>query len=248
MGPTWKPEGSRPRTHWGQDIAELQFVTLRVKHIRAWWRMDRSLHPETLSQQSLPVGISCLSRIDPELCRVIIQLGNPPLWSREPGFPTMIHIILEQQVSLASAEAAFARLEAAAGELTPERFLSLTDAELREIGFSRQKTGYGRELSRAILSGELDLAGLQSLDDATVRSKLMAIRGIGPWTADIYLLMALLRPDVWPSGDLALAKAVQKINGLAERPEPDALDAMARRWTPWRAVAARILWHYYLNQ
>jgi len=203
--------------------------------------------PKSLSHRSLAVGVSYLSKTDPDLERVIAQLGYPPLWSRKPGFPTMIHIILEQQVSLASARAAYIKLEEAAGELTPERFLSFTDAELREIGFSRQKTDYGRELSKAILNGDLDLGELQSLDDTTVRTILTKVKGIGPWTADIYLLMALLRPDIWPSGDLALAKAVQKIKNLSEKPDPDSLDVLAERWKPWRAVSARILWHYYLS-
>jgi DNA-3-methyladenine glycosylase II len=169
------------------------------------------------------------------------------MWAREPGFPTLIHIILEQQVSLASARAAYERLLAADSPLTPARFLEFDDATLKTIGFSRQKTRYGRELARAILDGRLDLAGLHTLDDASARSELVVIKGIGPWTADIYLLMALRRPDVWPSGDLALANAAQRVKRLASRPAPDELDALGIAWKPWRAVAARLLWHYYLS-
>jgi DNA-3-methyladenine glycosylase II len=169
------------------------------------------------------------------------------MWAREPGFPTLIHIILEQQVSLASARAAYDRLLVAASPLTPARFLELDDAELKTIGFSRQKTAYGRELAGAILDGRLNLTELGTLDDADVRSELMGIKGIGPWTADIYLLMALRRPDVWPSGDLALASAAQRVKRLAARPTPDELDTLGADWTPWRAVAARLLWHYYLS-
>lgn len=209
--------------------------------------MDQSSPLYSLSQKSLLEGISYLSNIDSDLSKVINELGNPPLWSREPGFPTMIHIILEQQVSLASAKAAFTKLEQAAGQLTPKRFLEFTDVELREFGFSRQKTKYGRALSRSIINEELDFGELHRLDDTTVRNKLMKIKGIGPWTADIYLLMALLRPDVFPSGDLALAKAVKQIQDLTEIPGPQKLSEIAERWKPWRAVAARILWHYYLN-
>jgi DNA-3-methyladenine glycosylase II len=169
------------------------------------------------------------------------------MWAREPGFPTLIHIILEQQVSLASARAAFDRLLVAASPLTPARFLELDDATLKTIGFSRQKTAYGRELAQTILGGRLNLAELETQDDATVRSELMAIKGIGPWTSDIYLLVALRRPDVWPSGDLALAAAAQGVKQLATRPTPDELDALGKNWRPWRAVAARLLWHYYLS-
>jgi DNA-3-methyladenine glycosylase II len=209
--------------------------------------MDQSLPPITLSQKSLLKGISYLVKIDTDLAKVIFDLGNPPLWSREPGFPTMIHIILEQQVSLASARAAFIKLEGSVGQLTPERFIEFTDGELKGIGFSKQKTLYCRELSKSILKGELDLGELSSLDDTSARAELMKLKGIGPWTADIYLLMALLRPDIWPSGDLALAKAAQKIKNLSSIPTPEVLDEIAVQWVPWRAVAARVLWHYYLN-
>ena len=209
--------------------------------------MDQSFSPISLNQEHLIEGISYLAKADTDLAKVIIDLGAPPLWAREPGFPTLIHIILEQQVSLASAKAAFSKLNESVGGLTPERFLAFTDGELRDIGFSKQKTSYGRELSKAILRGELDLGELSSLDDTSARSELMKIKGIGPWTADIYLLMALLRPDIWPSGDLALAKAAQAIKKLPALPAPEILAEIAVGWKPWRAVAARVLWHYYLN-
>ncbi len=170
------------------------------------------------------------------------------MWAREPGFPTLLHIILEQQVSLASARAAFDKLSALAAPLTPERFLELDDATLKAAGFSRQKTGYGRNLAQAILVGSLDLARLAVLNDDAARAELMRIKGIGRWTADIYLLMALRRPDVWPSGDLALAVAAQRALGLPALPKSDELDAIAAAWRPWRAVAARLLWHYYLSR
>jgi DNA-3-methyladenine glycosylase II len=203
--------------------------------------------PVPLTEESLARGLHVLSSRDPDLAQILEQLGPPPMWAREPGFPTLVHIILEQQVSLASARAAYDRLLAAASPLTPERFLELDDAALKAIGFSRQKTTYGRCLSRAIVEGRLDLAALGAMDDATARSALVQIKGIGPWTADIYLLMALRRPDVWPSGDLALAKAAQRIKRLAVCPTPDELDAIGADWRPWRAVAARLLWHDYLD-
>ncbi len=200
-----------------------------------------------LTEESLEHGLCILCDRDADLAQVVTKHGPPPLWTREPGFPTLIHIILEQQVSLASAKAAYDRLLAAASPLTPDRFLALDDVTLRAIGFSRQKTTYGRELAHAILSGRLDLAELSRKDNAAVRSELIKIRGIGAWTADIYLLMALRRPDIWPSGDLALAVAAQKLKRLSSRPTPDELDALGGWWRPWRAVAARLLWHYYLS-
>jgi DNA-3-methyladenine glycosylase II len=169
------------------------------------------------------------------------------MWAREPGFPTLLHIILEQQVSLASAKAAYERLLATISPLTPSRFLELDDVKLKAIGFSRQKTDYGRNLARSILKGQLDLEALGPMNDETVRSELTKIKGIGPWTADIYLLMALLRPDVWPTGDLALAMAARRVKGLQQCPTPDQLNHIGTAWRPWRAVAARLLWHYYLN-
>jgi DNA-3-methyladenine glycosylase II len=208
--------------------------------------MAKDSHRRTLNDQTLLEGVSILCKIDPDLGQIVIQFGNPPLWEREPGFSTLIHIILEQQVSLASAKAAFTKLVQAADNLTPQRFLEFSDPELREVGFSRQKTRYGRALSEAIINGSLDLEGLQTLDEATARDTLIQIKGIGPWTADIYLLMALLRPDIWPVGDLALVKAAQKIKGLPSKPTPEEWTEIAKPWRPYRAVAARILWHFYL--
>jgi DNA-3-methyladenine glycosylase II len=203
--------------------------------------------PASLTEETFAHGLHVLCSRDPGLAQIMTRFGPPPMWAREPGFPTLIHIILEQQVSLASAKAAYDRLLAAASPLTPARFLALDDTRLKKIGFSRQKTAYGRELARAIISGRLDLAELEMLDDRTARSELMDIKGIGPWTADIYLLMALRRPDVWPNGDLALANAAHRVKRLASHPMPDELDALAAGWRPWRAVAARLLWHFYLS-
>ena len=161
-----------------------------------------------------------LAAADPDLAAIVERFGPPPLWDRAPGFATLVHIILEQQVSLASAQAAFDRLRAAADPLTPARFLDLTDAELLTIGFSRQKARYGRALATALDGGSLDLDSLTSLDDDSAHRELVAIPGIGPWTATIYLLMVLGRPDVWPVGDIALAQAVAEVKGLERRPGP----------------------------
>lgn len=200
-----------------------------------------------LTRDTFQHGLRFLSRRDPDLARILAEFGAPPMWTRQAGFPTLVHLILEQQVSLASARAAMNRLLAATTPLTPSRFLELDDTTLKAIGFSRQKTAYGRYLAQAILAGQLNLTALKKMDDSTVRSELIRIKGIGQWTADNYLLMALKRPDVFPSGDLALAVAVQQVKRLRTRPTPDKLAALGLQWRPWRAVATRVLWHYYLQ-
>jgi DNA-3-methyladenine glycosylase II len=180
---------------------------------------------------------------------VIDRHGPPPLWGREPGFATLVYIILEQQVSLASARATYERLQRACrGRVTPRAMLRLTDGEMLAIGFSRQKAGYARGLAEAILTRRLDLEHIATLPDDEAHAALIAQKGIGPWTAGIYLLMALGRPDIWPHGDLALAISAQAVLGLPERPTYDALRTLADAWRPHRATAARILWHAYLSQ
>jgi DNA-3-methyladenine glycosylase II len=200
-----------------------------------------------LNERSLARAVRYLAGRDPALAKIVNNLGPPPLWAREQGFHTLIHIILEQQVSLSSARAAYDRLLAVAHPLNPERFLQLGDVELKSIGFSRQKTAYGRNLARSIIQGELNIEALAAMDDALVRAELTRIKGIGNWTADIYLLMVLGRRDIWPRGDLALAVAIESVKGLGHRPTPEEVEALGVDWQPWRAVAARILWHYYLS-
>ncbi len=200
-----------------------------------------------LNDHSLQEVAYLLAGRDADLARVVEAFGPPPLWAREPGFATLVYIILEQQVSLASARAAFQRLSVAISPVTPQGFLTLDDDTLKAIGFSRQKMGYGRILARSILEGQLDLERLASLEDDAVRVELTRIKGIGRWTADIYLMEALLRPDVWPSGDLALAIAVQRVKRLEELPCPAVLQEISEVYRPWRAVAARLFWHHYLS-
>ncbi len=201
----------------------------------------------SLDEEGLAKGIRLLCKVDSDLSAVVDHLGFPPLWAREPGFPTLVHIILEQQVSLASAQACFEKLNAQLSVLNPPEFLTLNDAELLDIGFSRQKTRYTRILAQAIIDGSLDVQELIHLLDEEVFSKLTALTGIGPWTANIYLLMALGRPDIWPVGDLALVVAIQKLFKLESRPTEEEFQLYGERWRPYRAVAARILWHYYLS-
>ena len=203
---------------------------------------------EPLTEGRLLEGVAVLTAQDADLAAVVHRWGPPPLWAREPGFPTLVHIILEQQVSLASARAAFDRLLALTTPLTPTRFLEFDDVTLRAVGFSRQKTGYSRHLAQAIVTGEFDIDRLGTLPDDAARTTLVARKGIGPWTADIYLLMCLGRPDVWPVGDLALQVAMQSIKGLAQRPTVVEMEKIGEAWRPWRAVAARLLWHHYLRE
>lgn len=200
-----------------------------------------------LTRRTLLSAVRALANADPALAASVKRFGPPPLWAREPSFATLVLLILEQQVSLASARAAFDRLEVAlAGGIEPSAFLELSDAQLRAIGFSRQKAGYARDLATALADG-FDLEGLADLPDEEVRSSLMRLRGIGRWTADIYLIMCLRRPDVWPHGDQALATAARELLELPERPSFDALEQRAWFWRPNRATAARILWHHYLS-
>ncbi len=185
---------------------------------------------------------------DTDLDAVINKYGLPPLWTREPGFPTLVYIILEQQVSLASARALYLRLQEAVKPFTPGRFLKLTEGEMRRLGFSRQKAHYTRLLAEAIQRKQFALHKLHELEDELAREQLTALKGIGNWTADIYLLSALRRPDIWPTGDLALATAVQEVKRLRKRPSPEKLEIMSTPWRPWRAVAARLFWHAYLSK
>jgi DNA-3-methyladenine glycosylase II len=200
-----------------------------------------------LTEATLLAAVDHLIQSDPDLAEIVARYGPPPLWAREPGFPTLVLMILEQQVSLASARAAYDRLAANVGEITPASVLQLDDAMLRTIGFSRQKTAYTRHLAAAIEEGRFDPYALASMGDDDVRRSLVALKGIGPWTAEVYLLMALGRPDAWPHYDLGLLVAAQEIKALPQRPTPQELEVLAEPWRPYRAVAARILWHHYLS-
>lgn len=201
----------------------------------------------SLTDTSLLEAVQWLSERDADLAGVVQRYGPPPMWAREPGFATLVHIILEQQVSLASALAAYRNLERALGHITPRKFLKLGDTELREIGFSRQKASYVRAMAEAIVKRQFNPDQLHTLDDAAAHAELLKLKGIGNWTASIYLLMVLRRPDIWPTGDVALAASAQQVKGLLERPSFIALDQMAEQWRPYRSVAARLLWHDYLS-
>jgi DNA-3-methyladenine glycosylase II len=203
---------------------------------------------ETLDEQNLTKICKELAGADPDLASIFGTYGTPPLWAREASFATLVHIILEQQVSLASALSAFNKLKEKLGEVTPENVLRLTDEELKACYFSRQKTVYARELAKAVAGGSLDLKALENLPDAEAGHELKKIKGIGDWTADIYLLMALRRADVMPKGDLALHVAYKKLKKLERAPQSEEFQQIAEKWKPFRAVAARLLWHFYLSE
>ena len=185
---------------------------------------------------------------DPALAAIVAEHGMPPFWSRPPGFRSLVLLILEQQVSLASGAAAYRRLRDRVRTVTPANVLACTPEELRADGVSRQKDRYLRALASAVEDGSLIIDDLVALEDDGVRRALIALPGIGPWTADVYLLACLGRPDLWPVGDRALQVAVAEALGLAAVPAPAALEELGERWRPHRSTAARILWHGYLGR
>jgi DNA-3-methyladenine glycosylase II len=158
-----------------------------------------------------------LAKKDKHLYSIIKQFGYPPIWTRRPNFQTLIHIILEQQVSLASARAALNKLKERIGTITPEKLLVLSDEELRACYFSRQKTVYARALSNAIVSSQIVLKTFSDFDDAEIRRQLKTVKGIGDWTVDVYLLFALKRADVFPLGDLAMVNALKEVNNYQKK-------------------------------
>jgi len=190
-------------------------------------------------------GLAAVAALDADLAGVLDRHGPPPPRDRPPGFATLFSIVVQQQVSLASARAIWARLEQGLGAMKPARILACDSAELCALGLSRPKARYALALAEAVDSGQLDLGGLAGLDDEQAIAALTAVTGIGRWTAEIYLLSALRRPDVWPAADLALMVAAQDLKGLPERPDATAMTALSQAWRPWRTFAARLLWHHY---
>jgi DNA-3-methyladenine glycosylase II len=187
-----------------------------------------------------------LALVDPHLKNIIDSFGHPPLWKRKPNFETLVHIILEQQVSLASAKAALNKLKEKIGSVTAANLLSLTDAELKACYFSRQKTGYARSLAQAISSKQLHLKTLAVCPDEEVRAVLKKIKGIGDWTVDVFLMMGLRRTDLFPLGDIALVNSLKEVKGLPKTASREELQLVAAQWKPYRTVAAFLLWHSYL--
>jgi DNA-3-methyladenine glycosylase II len=187
-----------------------------------------------------------LAQRDTALATILKQYGPPPMWQRTASFETLIHIILEQQVSLASAKAALEKLKEKVGQVTPQNILLLTDADLKACYFSRQKTLYARHLAQAILCNQLNIELLQNMPNDDVRTELKKIKGIGDWTVDVYLMMVLQRADLFPLGDIALVNSMKAVKQLDKHTSKTELLQLAENWRPYRTVAAYILWHAYL--
>lgn len=200
-----------------------------------------------LTHESLAAAVRALARRDRDLAALFRRNGLPPMWARRPGFATLVHIVLEQQVSIVAARSLYRRVRERIGGMTPEIIVRTGTTKLHRLGLTRQKASYCHGLAEAVLDGSLCLADIARAPDAHGREALLALRGIGPWSADIYYLMALRRPDVWPVGDLALAVALHEVMGLPARPDARLQQDLSDRWAPLRSVAARLLWHYYLN-
>jgi DNA-3-methyladenine glycosylase II len=208
----------------------------------------RNKEDQALLQQAL----EHLADADPHMSQAIKDIGPPPPRHRPASFATLMDVIIAQQVSTASARAISGRLAERlsrpnGGKVTPERFIALTDADLRAVGFSRQKTGYGRDLAHAFLQGRVSIPKLKRLTDEDAIIVLSSVKGIGRWSAEVFLLFALQRPDIMPAQDLALLVAAQRMKKWRSRPEPKKLLKLAETWRPYRSYAARMLWHYYRN-
>lgn len=207
-----------------------------------------SLRPMVTSfdETTFREAVELLAAEEPTFARVIEEHGPPPFWARPAGFPTLVWLIMEQQVSLESGAEMYRRLHGLLGTITPERVAATSDAELRGIGVTRQKTGYLLELAGSIVDGDLDLDALERLDPPAARRALLGVKGVGPWTADVYLLSALRLVDVFPVADRALQVGTAEVLGMSEVPDPEQLELLSLPWRPIRAAAARIVWHSYL--
>lgn len=201
---------------------------------------------DALTEITLTRAAKQLARRDKDLASILERLGPPPLWARPPGFSTLVKIILEQQVSLASAASIFARLRKSVVPFHPARMVELGEAHLKSQGLTRQKTAYCLHLAQSLHVKRLNLSRLGRMSDEEAKAVLMEVKGIGSWSADVYLLMALGRTDIWPATDLALAIAIKNLKQMKTRPDPNQLWEMAEAWRPLRSVAARMLWQYYL--
>ncbi|MGH7046276.1 MAG: DNA-3-methyladenine glycosylase family protein [Stellaceae bacterium] len=200
-----------------------------------------------LAPEGLAEGIAAL-RAEPVFAAILEQAGPPRFRRRRNGFPTLLHIILEQQVSIDAAAAMHRRLSELCRPLVPDRFLALDDPSLRACGFSRQKMGYARSLAERVKSAEFDFERLGQADDETAQAALLSLKGIGRWSSEVYLLFALGRPDIWPAADLGLQIAVGERLGLAGRPAETELRELGEAWRPWRSVAACLFWQSYLHE
>ncbi len=203
--------------------------------------------PQRLDANSLVRAVQTLARRDPALRRIYRTLGPPPLWQRAPTFATLVRIVIEQQVSLAAAASIFGRLELrCGGRVTAMAISRIDELTLKSLGMSRNKARYVRQLADEVISRRFSVAKLGRLSDDLARQAILSQLGFGPWSADVYLMMALLRPDILPLGDLGLVKGIAE--ALQETFEsPEAIASRAEAWRPWRSVATRMIWQLYLS-
>lgn len=197
------------------------------------------------TEADLAEALTALSGLCPLMAATFAELGAPPLRRRPPGFAGLVQIVVFQQISLDAARAIWSRLEQAFGEPTPGVIRAAGEEGLRAVGLSRPKVRTLEAMAEAVLSGSLDLESLGDLPADEAHAALCAVKGIGPWTADVYLLSCLGHPDAWPAGDVALQAAAGDLLGLPVRPTAKEMGPLAERWRPWRAVAARLLWAHY---
>jgi DNA-3-methyladenine glycosylase II len=190
-------------------------------------------------------ALVALTRADPDLARVLDQAGPLPWRTRTPGFPGLLQAIVAQLISNQAAHAIWGRLRVLPGALDPSGLMALPDDALRGAGLSRPKVAHARSLATAFLDGTLNTEALAAMDDAAAITTITSVKGLGRWTADIYLLFALQRLDVFPAGDIALAAAAADLKGLAVRPDQPTLRRLAEQWQPSRSLAARVLWHHW---
>jgi len=204
--------------------------------------------PPVYTRENYKSYCDVLASLNERLAGTIEQYGYPDFWHRDPGFDALVRIILEQQVSLASGRAAYDKVQDLSGGLTPNSLLALSDADLKGCGFSRQKSVYTRALAEVVASGELDVDALPTLPDGEIHRRLSAIKGIGEWTVNVYLLISLHRLDVFPMGDIALINTMKQHDFLPSKYTKERLGAEARRFKPYRSIFALLLWHEYLSR
>jgi DNA-3-methyladenine glycosylase II len=197
------------------------------------------------STADIDEGVSALRLIDPRLEPVIERAGEIPLRLNEAGFAGLAHIIVSQMVSRASADAIWRRMVAGTGVMTAERFLAVDEATLSSFGLSNAKRTTLLSIAAAVAAGELDLIELSQLEPIVAMQRLTALKGIGPWTAEVYLMFCGGHADIFPAGDVALQAAVMHAFALDARPSRNELAERARFWSPWQSVAARVFWAYY---
>ena len=207
-----------------------------------------SPNPEAVSavpDKSLIPALEALSQYDPDFARAYSLCGVPPVRSQLGGFEGLVNMIISQQISIHAAKSIRDRLRNAVPDLSAERVLNLKDEDLKAIGLSRPKQAYIRSLAETVQGGGLDFSAFDDMEDEAIVKALTAVKGIGRWTAEIYLLFVLERPDVFPAADLALQASFARLKGLDERPNEKEIRGLVETWRPWRSAGARFLWHHY---